>query len=633
MSKNKINELMKQETESSKKLKEEISNVVNTYNIYQSYKSKNILPLWNKIMAFYTGEVFDKMKDSFPELKIKIDVNFFEEYVSALNNSVYSGSYIGEVTSTTIESDDIVSLINGALEVLSKKKQLKKKYIHKGTWTSLLNIGIKKWFKNDKGDPDFEIINPFNIYLDNSTTEPEKGQAIFIEKVVNKRVLENDKRWGEKAKKYFKDNEFSTPDIDTTNVYEVNKNNQSIQKDNASLLEAYYRNEEGGIDLYYILDKKECILKIDNIEPNCFPFTFLYDQIPLEDPYGKSILAKTMGIVFAIVLLNSIEASHVKKIENAPIFFDLRSKINARSLKDYFTGTDVNPIFPMFGDPQHSIFRQDVQQLPDLNPIIARLENYWRNITGVDLAYKGRTTNSLQTTGATDMFQARVTMLTDNQKIVNLECDAEADAEMYIKFLCACGSKVKVAKRGEYTNKVRRMEEIEFSKDKIKFSNPNTIKSQTKESLAEIKPDELEFVIDAIPQLPMSKRQLFDILKELYEMQGQYQFQVPLVYEEDMVEAMPISAVHKLRLKQRILRDTLVTDKEKRNISIANFQIYFNKFKNAKNPQTGAPMYNEEEAATNALNMLDQDAYQKTQDPTLGLNMDQIESEQGTPVL
>ena len=174
----------------------------------------------------------------------------------------------------------------------------------------------------------------------------------------------------------------------------------------------------------------------------------------------------------------------------------------------------------LFRSPREIVYYQDVAVIPDLTNLKLRLENTIRDITGVDQAYRGRMTNSVQTTGATQAFQARVSMLTDNSRITQLEEFTENLTRLMMKYYIAhAGDKEYVVPTYSEHGTGKIVKEVKF----------NFLEMKTKKI-------DFGFTIAASTLLPMNQANLFDAAKALYEMQGQYQFKTPIVTEEDLIK-------------------------------------------------------------------------------------------------
>ena len=75
----------------------------------------------------------------------------------------------------------------------------------------------------------------------------------------------------------------------------------------------------------------------------------------------------------------------------------------------------------------------------------------------------------------------------------------------------------------------------------------NWITEQAKVSFKDLDSDKFQFIMESIPYIPMTKQTRYETLIQLYTMQGQYKFQVPLVTEDDILEELPVTAVQKAK--------------------------------------------------------------------------------------
>ena len=216
-----------------------------------------------------------------------------------------------------------------------------------------------------------------------------------------------------------------------------------------------------------------------------------------------------------------------------------------------------------------------------------RLENSIFQVTGVDPYYKGRMTNSIQTTGATQAFQARVTMLTDNSRITLLEEFCEDLTRLVLKYytLYSKESQYEVPKLSATgTNKVVNVHKLKF--DDTPY----------------------DYMINASVLLPMNQANLFESAKALYEMQGQYQFKTQVITEQDLIKYsdFPQKDLILQRLEQEKQNNTaqdLVAD-------LTNFASIFTKLLSQG--------LSEEQAAENAIQILIEEKNAMMQDPSLG---------------
>ena len=230
--------------------------------------------------------------------------------------------------------------------------------------------------------------------------------------------------------------------------------------------------------------------------------------------------------------------------------------------------------------------------LPDLTGLKLRMEQAIQNITGVDMAYRGRQTNSIQTTGATNAFQARVTMLTDNSRITMLEEFTEDLTKLILSyhFEYSGDTEFLVTKMSEYGTK-----QI-VKEDKINFAD------MSKRGV------KYKYKLQASTLLPMNQANLFESAKALYEMQGQYQFPVRIVTEEDIVRFSDFP--QKDIWLQRIAREKLNDVKTDVESTFKNAFLIYNKLISSG--------VTEEEAARETINILIEEKQQMQMDPSLG---------------
>jgi hypothetical protein len=256
-----------------------------------------------------------------------------------------------------------------------------------------------------------------------------------------------------------------------------------------------------------------------------------------------------------------------------------------RAFNEY--GNTPGASFEVKGDPSNLIRYIDIPTIPDMTNLKARLENSIFQITGVDPYYKGRMTNSIQTTGATQAFQARVTMLTDNSRITLLEEFCEDITRLIIEFytLYSGGQQYDVPKMSATgTNRV-------IDTHKLVFNDT-----------------QYDYMINASVLLPMNQANLFESAKALYEMQGQYQFKTPVITEQDLVRYSDFP--QKDLILQRLERENQSDTATDLIADLTNFASIFSRLLSQG--------LSEEQAAEQAIQILIEEKNAMMQDPSLG---------------
>lgn len=569
-----------------------VQEIMQKFNAYRSFKESVVIPEWRLIHSLYAGKFWDVFKSHIEDFTITPETNYFEYHVQAFMNSVYSGSFIGTLTAVKSGDEDAIGKLNAFLQYDWLNSGIKNKFLDIGRMGELYNFGPARVEAIDKsGKIVVKTLTQDEVYIDPQASTYRDGEAIFIERAINIDVLIKDKDFGDVVKKYDAENgkngyanKTLSNRLDQGGA-QVNTKNRTV-----SLIEGFIRSAEGGVDQVYILDEKEIIYVLEDLELGCFPIEIYQPEKPEGHPYGSSKLTKIINTVIALNLLDSLEATQPYRIVNRPRFVNVAGQIDMRAFADF--GNTPGSMFPVNGNPREIVYYQDVAVIPDLTNLKLRLENTIRDITGVDQAYRGRMTNSVQTTGATQAFQARVSMLTDNSRITQLEEFTENLTRLMMKYYIAhAGDKEYVVPTysGHGTGKI--VKEVKF----------NFLEMKTKKI-------DFGFTIAASTLLPMNQANLFDAAKALYEMQGQYQFKTPIVTEEDLVKFsdFPQKDLWLQRIAKAKLND-IKTDVE------ATFKNAFLIYQQLL--QKGL---DEAQAAEQAIQMLVEEKQQIALDPQMG---------------
>jgi hypothetical protein len=560
------------------------------FNEYRAYK-QSYLKECRLIRSLYKGEFWQVFKKHLQDYTITPDWNYFEYVVQAYLNSIYSGAFIGTLTPRNVEDEKAVQDLNAFIAYNWNKWGMKNKFLHIGENGELYNLGaIRVDWNSSKGKPKLRAVSPQELYFDPSVDSYKEGEAIFIERAVNINTLKNNEDFAEGVKKFEEKHKGILTDKTIANRLAGFENRTTSNNKTVSLIECFIRNNEGGIDQVYILDEEDIIFEKTDIPLKHFPVVSFSPQRPDASPYGSSKLTKILNTVIALNLLDSMEATQPYRLLNRVRFVNVDGRINMRSFADY--GNTPGASFEVKGDPRTIVYYQEIPTIPDLTNIKNRLENSIFQVTGVDPYYKGRMTNSIQTTGATQAFQARVTMLTDNSRITLLEEFCEDLTRLILEYYFAYGGDkiYKVPKLSATgTRKVVDQHEINFAslRDK-KF--------------------EYDYTIAASTLLPMNQANLFESAKALYEMQGQYQFKKQLITEQDLIRFSDFP--QKDLWLQRLEKEDQSSTAEALVADLTNFASIFSRLLSQG--------LSEEEAAQQAISILIEEKNTMKQDPSIG---------------
>lgn len=566
------------------KPKWEASYIIKMFNEYRAYKQP-ILKEWRLIRSLYRGDFWTTFKKNLKDYTLTPDWNYFEYCVQAYLNSIYSGAFIGTLTPRRQEDQDFVTSLNAFISYNWNKWGMKNKFLHVGENGELYNLGaVRVDWRDGEKTVKMQALSPDELYFDPSVDNYKEGNAVFIERSINIEKLKTDDRFKNKVNEYIKKVGRIVDKTATDRIADLENNTTSSNK-TVSFIECFIRNDEGTIDQIYILDEKEIIFQ-ETLSLKTFPIAVYTPQRPDGNPYGRSKLTKILNSVITLNMIDSMEATQPYRLLNRVRFVNVDGRINMRSFAKY--GNTPGASFEVKGDPSNLIKYVDVPTIPDMTNLKNRLENSIFQVTGVDPYYKGRMTNSIQTTGATQAFQARVTMLTDNSRITLLEEFCEDLTRLVLEYYKQFSN--------DYTYNVPKLSVTGTNKviDSYDISFNNDI--------------DYDYMINASILLPMNQANLFESAKALYEMQGQYAFKVPVITEEDLIRYSDFP--QKDLILQRISSDKQNNTAQDLIADLTNFSTIFTKLISQG--------ISEEQAAEQAISILIEEKNMLMQDPSIG---------------
>jgi hypothetical protein len=568
--------------------KYEVKKIMRKFDEYRTYKQK-VLKEWRLIRSLYKGEFWEVFKKHLTEYTITPDWNYFEYVVQAYLNSIYSGAFIGTITPVRVEDADTVQKLNAFVEYNWNKWGMKNKFLHIGENGELYNLGaVRVDWEND--ELSLRALSPQELYFDPSVDNYKDGEAIFIERSINIDTLLANPVFEKGVRSFLFKNKNFFQDKSISGRIGGHENQLSQDNKSVSLIECFIKNKNGGLDQIFIINEDTIIHENIDLAVNKFPIVCYTPQRPDANPYGNSKLIKIMNTVIALNLLDSMEATQPYRLLNRVRFVNVDGRINMRTFANY--GATPNAVFEVKGDPRSIVYYQDVPVIPDMSALKSRLEYSIFQTTGVDPQYKGRQTNSVQTTGATQAFQARVTMLTDNSRLTMLEEFCEDLTRLILDYYIEYGDDrvynvPKLSQTG--TNKVVHNYEVRFS----------DIRAQG---------FEYNYMIAASTLLPMNQANLFESAKALYEMQGQYRFKRQLITEEDLLRFSDFP--QKDLFLQRLAKEASEDTAESLVADLTNFASIFSKLLSQG--------LTEEQAAQQAIDILIEEKNAIMQDPSIG---------------
>lgn len=511
-----------------------LGDVVTAFKHFKAFKSTKERT-HKLIRKLHEGDFWKDLKETLPEHQILPETNYLEYVEKSIVNSIYTGNYIANVLPRHYQDNDAAANLNSFLEYRWNKLGMKTMFPKLGKNIILYNFaGVQTGWDSDliggsshikeQGSTEVKFVPPGQLIFDPSMANYMDGRALFITKKVSLFDLMNETALREGAKgyeEYLKEsgNEASLPSYDSDEAGDIfgdadapNQHTKTIH-----LLEVFWKapTQNGTrVDHIFIVDNSFIIKYKEGIEPNKFPVTVLYGDEPDSDPYGTSMAKKILPNIIALNLLDSIEATHVYLTQNRTKLVNVRSGINYRTFAKY--GHMPHLAFHVHGDPNKVVRYVDVQPMPKIDMLKARLEAGIFLTTGVDLRYTGRETGSVQTTGGMDLQQQRVVSMTDNLRINSLEIFVEKLTSLNIDYYIAYGSKYNVPKRLKASGGVaEELTEVDFK---------------------QIPDNAFDYTMSAGPHLPKNTVRLSEAADRLMELQGQYQYEPPLITHEEWIQ-------------------------------------------------------------------------------------------------
>lgn len=562
-------------------MKYEASKIKKMFHEYRAFKEP-LLKEWRLIRSLYNGDFWDVFKKHAKDYSMTPDWNYIDYATQAYCNSIYSGAFIGTLLPKKADDEKYIEGLNAFIAYNWNKWGMKNKFLHIGENGELYNLGaVRVDWKND--EVNIKSLSADEVYFDPNVDCYKDGHAIFIERSIDINDLKADSRFEKEVSKYMKGKDRFT---DKTHSHKLADHENQPTSDNhmVSLVEGFIKNDEGSIDQVFLLDE-EVLIYEDITHLSTFPIAVYTPHRPDGNPYGHSRFKKIINTVIVLNILDSMEATQPYRLLNRVRFVNVDGRINMRAFNVY--GNTPGASFEVKGDPSNLIRYVDIPTIPDLTNLKARLENSIFQVTGVDPYYKGRMTNSIQTTGATQAFQARVTMLTDNSRITLLEEFCEDITRLIIEFYTLYG------------------EGQQHNIPKLSATGTNHV-VDTHELI--FQPKQFDYMINASVLLPMNQANLFESAKALYEMQGQYGFKTPVITEQDLVRYSDFP--QKDLILQRLEKEQQANTAQDLIADLMNFASIFSRFLSQG--------LSEEQAAEQAIQILIEEKNAMMQDPSLG---------------
>jgi hypothetical protein len=275
--------------------------------------------------------------------------------------------------------------------------------------------------------------------------------------------------------------------------------------------------KEGGFNykVTYLAGDK-IVHTIEKLEPNCYPFAIYYDYPQRQDFWGKSTCGLILDNQKLINKVESIIALIGTQLQNPQKIVSKGSGINPEEVSRY--GSAAGHTFVANGDVSKAIYWQPPPQIPAvLFNLAETAKQNIREITGLTEAYMGQTVGSLQTSSGVNSLIERSTMR-DRDQMYDLELFIEDLSRIELKFASTKYTEPRFARvlNGKYGE--------DSVDDFMEFLGTD---------YADL---EYSFFIDVSSKAPISRARQQEELDKLLNLQGQYQFQPPIITQQEYME-------------------------------------------------------------------------------------------------
>lgn len=585
--------------ENSKYEKELGYNIPAIMDLFKDFKYKRTKfeNMWKLLDAIDTGKFWDLYGKYAPSFSIKPDTNFVNYIKTNYTNSLYVGKYVPNVFPRFREDTAVSNSINEFLEYQMDKINFNQLQKRVGESASLFNLGAIElgWNKDIINGPEGKFIGKIeaknidilSLYLDPTVEDYLKGRAIFIEEIVPIIEILNEPRLSKRMRVYLDKlkNENEHPiAVDSMETANYLGEDEVAPKDNCvRLLTCYFKYCPPGvkgyrIDKIWIIGNGYVLDTSIDIKPSTFPIRVLYSNDSRRNPYGVPTTRLIMYSSMAVNLIDCADSTIIANSIKRPKVISRNSGINEPQFAKY--GDDPNKLWIVEGDPNNVVRYIDLPNLPSDRYINrANLIEGIYLISGVDRAYTGRDTNSIQTTGGMDIYNQRLTM-SDNTRIINLQNFVISVAELILEFYTSNATSINFPKRKE-NGKFDDVISIDF--EKLRGENI-----------------EFDFNLNVSASTPINIHKLAEKADILMEKQMQYNTQPAIITMEEWLQYQDIP--QKYHILRRIQDERTRDDVEDIQSEIINY----------------AGMVDQGMQPQSAINQLAQERQLKREQPGLG---------------
>jgi len=378
-----------------------------------------------------------------------------------------------------------------------------------------------------------------NFYPDPSAVELENMQFVAIETITSLDTVKSDPRYIEflgetNIKRLTKDN------LSLSDALVLDEEQKTAMEDESSstviVYEYYERYRENGqwkMDMYHVLGNV-MLLHVEDVRPAQYPYAILYDFRKPQSFYGMSIAEL---ILDKQILLNKLEQmiALIGLLASSPQKEVLKaSNINPKEVA--LAGQMPNKVWvSAVANGIRNIESPDIPQ--GLFKLIEDTKADIREIAGLTEAFMGNAVGSLTTSSGV-------------QSLINQSSIPDQDRSIEVDhFIKQIGKLMLEQMKYNYTEKRW-----------FRYTDPTTGKMMYSNGvLADAIDTDLDIVMQAGASSAITKDTLENKARQLLELQGQYQFQPPVITQDEVLEMLNIPANLLNKIKARINKERQIS--------------------------------------------------------------------------
>jgi len=513
----------------------EVTRLLKLFDDAQRTRQDKKDTVFKELDAFDRGDQWNIKNTAYPPWIPRPVTNYVHYVRTYKTASISVESLIGKLRPITPEDVEDVGKLQTVYEYLWDYLQLKHKIRDTISDSRLFGTGILQigWDESKlvggknyraEGEITATLIPPVNFYPDPTAFDLESCRYIVIAERKTKNWLMTQPQFKEKATKI---QELTSKDSAYKGevLYRDYTTNQTAALDFYSFYEKVPNKDGGfGIKVTYIANG-EILHIIEDLKPACYPFLVLREWKQTHDFWGKSSCETILDNQKLINKIESIIATIGTLLSNPIKIVHQGSGIDPKIVSKY--GSASGYTFQSKIDVQKAIHFVDPPQIPpSLFRLLEETKGAIKEIAGLNDAYVGNAIGSVQTSAGVNSLIDRST-IRDKDAMYELELFITDLTSLLIKFMTT-----------HYDTK--RMLRIE-NKDPNSEEDFTFVEFIGKE-FAEI---EFDFLVDVTTKTEHSKQKEAQDMKDLLQMQMQFQPAIPLVTVEEAIQMSDISALNK----------------------------------------------------------------------------------------